>query len=84
MKKIIFSDHAIEQMVERGASKDEVGVCILKGEKVPAKSGRHAYRMNFQYDNRWSGKYYATKQIMPIVKEEDNEIIIITVYTFYF
>ncbi|TET08854.1 DUF4258 domain-containing protein [Candidatus Aerophobetes bacterium] len=84
MQTLTYSNHALGQMKERGASKHEVEQAILKGEKVPAKKGRHAYRLNFQYNNRWAGKYYSMKQVMPIVKEEENKFVIVTVYVFYF
>jgi len=50
MKKITCSHHAIEQMEERGATKNEVETAIAKGERVPAKRGRIAFRFNFQYN----------------------------------
>lgn len=83
MKHIIFSDHALKQMIERGASKEEVINAIRSGERLPAKHGRVAYRHNFQYNKKWGNRFYYVKQIMPIVKEEKS-IIVITVYTFYF
>ena len=84
MQQITFSRHALLQMVERGAEQWEVEQSILKGEKVPAKKGRHAFRFNFQYDRLWGSKWYHIKQVMPVVKEEANEWVIITVYVFYF
>lgn len=41
-------------------------------------------RYNFVFDRRWQRKYYPIKQVAPVIKEEDDEIIVITVYTFYF
>ncbi len=29
-------------------------------------------------------KHYAIKQVAPVIKDEGDEIIVITVYTFYF
>jgi hypothetical protein len=84
MKPIRFSQHAREQMLERGASEDEVSETIRTGEEVPAKHGRRGYRKNFQYDHIWSGRTYAIKQVLPIVAEEADELVVITVYTFYF
>jgi len=83
MKGIIFPEHAIKQMVERGASKEEVIQTIRNGERLPAKRGRIAYRHNFQYNSKWGNKFYHIKQVMPIIKEEKS-IIVVTVYTFYF
>lgn len=84
MRKPIYSRHALLQMSERGTTREEVAEAISKGEKVPAKKGRHAYRLNFQYDKLWGEKRYHMKQVMPVVKEEGKEISVITVYVFYF
>ena len=84
MEQIVFSAHAKSQMIERGASKEEVIETIYDGESVPAKHGRIGYRKNFQYNNKWGEKFYHIKQVMPIVKKEHNKIVVITVYTFYF
>lgn len=35
------------------------------------------------YDRQWQRKPYPIKQVAPVIKEEANEIIVITVYTFY-
>jgi hypothetical protein len=45
---------------------------------------RLLYRANFQYNKYWQGKFYRIKQVAPVVKEEAYEIVVITVYTFYF
>ncbi len=82
--QIIFSDHSQQQMIERGASKEEVIEAISNKEAVPAKHGRISYRKNFQYNDKWGGKFYRVKQVMPVVKKETNRIVVITVYTFYF
>jgi hypothetical protein len=84
MKSIEFSQHAREQMVERGASEDEVIETIRTGERVPAKRGRQGYRTNFQYNRRWGGRIYAIKQVLAIVAEEPDALVVVTVYTFYF
>lgn len=81
---IKYSNHALVQMAERGAAKNEVEEAILKGERAPAKKGRHSYRLNFQYNKLWGDKRYPIKQVMPIVKEETDRTVVVTVYTFYF
>ncbi len=50
MKPIVFSKHAQEQMIERGAAEDEVIEAIRTGEEVPAKGSRQGFRKNFQYN----------------------------------
>jgi hypothetical protein len=36
------------------------------------------------FGSRVEGKSYAIKQVAPVVVEEQNEIVVVTVYTFYF
>jgi hypothetical protein len=38
----------------------------------------------FDYNSEWNQKWYATKQVRPIFVEEDREIVVITVYTYYY
>ncbi len=74
----------MDQLVDRGTSEDEIKIVIKDGEEVPAKKGRNAYRKNFPFESYWKGKYYSTKQVIPIVKEELDRIVVITVYVYYF
>ncbi len=57
---------------------------ISFGESAPAKRGRQAYRRNFQYNRSWGGQRYAIKQVLAIVAEETDNLVVVTVYTFYF
>jgi hypothetical protein len=84
VKRVDFSRHALEQMEERGASKDEVRRAIWEGEKVPAKKGRTAFRINLQHDAAWCGKKYRMKQVLAVAAEEAGKFIVVTVYVFYF
>jgi len=84
VKPIIFSKHALEQMPDRGANTEEVEAAIRTGEPVPAKGKRLAFRKNFPFHKEWKGRYYQVKQVMPIVTEESDKIIVVTVYAFYF
>ena len=84
MKPIRFSKHAEEQARERGATIVEVTEAIRKGTREPAKHGRELCRFNFTYGRKWQGESYAIKQVAPVIMEKTNEIVVITVYTFYF
>jgi hypothetical protein len=84
VKEIIFSQHVKDQMVDRGTSEDEIRIAIRDGEKISAKRGREAYLKNFPFESYWKEKYYTTKQVVPIVMEETNEIVVVTVYVYYF
>lgn len=83
MKKIIFSEHSLLQCEERGATKEEVTKAIREGTREKAKKNRWMCKMNFQYNDKWGDKQYTIKQVAPIVKE-NHDLIVITVYTFYF
>jgi hypothetical protein len=39
---------------------------------------------SFSYDKEWNGKFHATKQVRPVFVEEATEIVVVTVYTYYF
>ena len=84
MENIVFSQHALDQMVKRGATRMEVETAIREGEVTPVKKGRMAFRKNFPFRSEWKGKYYEMKQVMAIVVKEEEQFVFITVYTFYF
>ncbi len=46
--------------------------------------GRTGFRKEFQFDSLWGGRHYATKQVLAIVVEGTAELVVVTVYTFYF
>ena len=81
---IAFSQHALDHMPARGTTRDEVEETVRSDERLAAKRGRHAYRKNFPYRSEWKGRYYETKQVMPIVVVEGETTIVVTVYVFYF
>ncbi len=83
MKRIRFTKHASEQARERGADEAEVREAITKGSREQAKHGREMCRYSFAYGQPWQGKVYPIKQVAPVIKEEAEEIVVITVYTFY-
>jgi len=84
MKPIRLTKHAIEQCEERGATEDEVREAIRIGIVEPAEKDRLLARLNFQFSNFWNGNFYPIKQVAPVFVEEEKEIVVITVYTFYF
>ena len=84
MKRIVFSAHARAQLDLRGATEAEARMAIQEGERLPAKRGRTAFRKNVPFRSEWKGSYYETKQIMPVAVEENDTIIVVTVYVFYF
>ncbi|MBU0700050.1 MAG: DUF4258 domain-containing protein [Actinobacteria bacterium] len=82
-KPIKFSQHAIDNIIYRGASNEEVELAIRTGEYLSAKKGRLSFRKNFNYNAMWKGKYYQAKQVMPVVAEEPDKFVVVTVYVFF-
>lgn len=58
-------------------------MAIRTGECFPAKKGRLSFRKNFSYNAMWKGNFYQVKQVMPIVVEEPDRFVVVTVYVFY-
>jgi hypothetical protein len=84
MKPIRLTKHAFEQCQERGTNEQEVRMAVEQGGREPVKKGREMCRFNFSFNSTWQGKFYAIKQVAPVIVDEPDEIVVITVYTFYF
>jgi hypothetical protein len=39
---------------------------------------------DFAYGQDWNGRFYTTKQVRPILVDEAHEIVVVTVYVYYF
>ena len=83
-KPIRISGHAREMMPRRGASESEIANSIRSCEWQPAESGRLECKKNFPFGQTWNGKVYGTKQVRPIFVNETDEIVVITVYVYFF
>ena len=84
MKPIRLSDHALRYASKRGFTLDEVEDAIRTASWGPAELGRLECRKDFAYGKEWNDKSYATKQVRPVFVEEATEIVVVTVYTYYF
>ncbi len=83
-QRVVFSDHALQKMEQRGVTEREVLEAVQRGERMPAKKGRLSFRLNFDFNNYWGGKHCPVKQVVPVAVEENGEIVVVTVYAFYF
>ena len=79
-----ISPHARQQMQERGVERAEVIAAIREGQVEPARKSRVMYRKNFQFDDVWRGRRYRIKQVAPVVAEQSDRLVVVTVYAFYF
>jgi hypothetical protein len=84
IKPIRLSGHARQQLGFRGASEQEVIEAIRTTDWQPAELSRLECRKDLDFNQYWNNKYYSTKQIRPIFVEELDEIVVITVYVYYF
>lgn len=83
-KSIRFSGHSYRRMLGRGAVEDEVIETIRTARWAQAERGRQECGKDFAYGREWNGKVYATKRVRPIFVEEQHEILVVTVYVYYF
>jgi hypothetical protein len=84
MKPVRLSAHAANYFTRRGFSSVEVEEAIRTSPWQPAELGRIECRKDFPLNREWNGKVYATKQVRPVFVEEATEIIVVTVFTYYF
>jgi hypothetical protein len=84
MKPLRLSNHALRYMSKRGFTVAEVEEAIRTIPWDAAELGRLDCRKDFPYSREWNGKVYATKQVRPVFVEGAAEIVVVTVYTYYF
>ena len=84
MKPIRLSRHAQAYFAMRGFTVEEVEEVIRTTEWQLNERGRFEGRKDFIYGEQWHGRQYKFKQVRPIFVEESDEIVVITVYTYYF
>jgi len=84
VKPIRLSRHAQQQVFFRGTTEDEVIECIETSQWQPTELGRLECRKNFLFEKEWNKRYYKYKQVRPIFVDEENEIVVVTVYTYFF
>ena len=84
MKPIRLSKHALGYTASRGFTPAEVEDAIRTRPWGAAELERSDCRKDFPFGKQWNGKIYATRQVRPVFVEEAGEIVVITVYTYYF
>lgn len=83
-KPVRLSEHAKERLWYRGAAAEEVIECIKTTKWQPAKRNRLQCSKDIAFNGIWNGRNYKTKQVNPVFVEEETEIIVITIYVYYF
>lgn len=83
-KPIIFTNHSRDRLLYRGTTESDVVRAIREGNREPAQRSLWQYRLNLEFQKEWAGNWYAVQQVAPVVAEEPNRFVVITVYTLYF
>ena len=84
MKPVRLSGHARDSTHYRSASQAEVIEAIRSAVWTLAEGGRLECRKEFAYQAVWNGRFYDTKQVRPVFVEEPGEIVVVTVYVYYY
>ena len=84
LKPIRLSGHARKQLQFLGATEQEVIEAIRTEQWGPAELGRLDCRKNYSFNAEWNGHYYGMRQVRPIFVDEQEEIVVVTVYVYYF
>jgi len=83
MKTVRLSAHATLQLPFRGVDAEEVVDAIQTAAWLPAERGRLECRKTYPFGREWNGRLYASKQVRPIFVDEEAEIVVVTVYTYF-
>ena len=84
MKPIRLTKHALGYTASRGFTVAEVEEAIRSSPWGEAELGRLGCRKDYPFGRNWNRKAYATKQVRPVFVDEAEEIVVITVYKYYF
>jgi hypothetical protein len=57
---------------------------IRISQRESAQRGLCLFRMNVEFKHEWDGRYYGVQQVAPVVAEEEERFVVVTVYTFFF
>jgi hypothetical protein len=83
MKPVRFWAHALSYIVRRGFTIAEVEEAIRGSRWETAELGRLECPKTFVFNQKWNETLYTTKEVRPILVEEADEIVVVTVYTYY-
>ena len=83
-KPVVLSAHAMDQCRYRGAHIEEVSKAIRTADWKPAELGRWECHLDCPFQQIWNGVWYQTKRIRPVFAEERHQLVVVTVYVYYF
>ena len=86
MKPVRLSAHALSYTQKRGFTHGEVEEAIATMPWKAAEQGADRFECSkeFAFNQYWNRKFYSTKQVRPILVDDPLEIVVVTVYTYYY
>ena len=86
MKSIRLSAYALSYIVKRGIAVAEVEETIATMPWKAAEQGmnRPECSKEFPFNQYWNRRLYSIKQVRPIFVDDPLEILVVTVYTYYY
>lgn len=81
-KPIRFTHHARLRLA-RGTTPEEVIRAIREAPWKPAPQGRWECLLEVLFQGEWNGKRYNGKQVRPVFVEEEDSVVVITVYVYF-
>jgi hypothetical protein len=76
--------HALGYMERRGFVGEDVEKAIRTCPWEKAERDRRECRLEISFYENWNGHKYAFRPMRPIFVEEQSEIVVITVYVYYY
>lgn len=83
-KPVRLSAHARGYFMRRGFTEAEAIRTIRSQPWSPARDNQFEAAMDLSFNAEWNGRYYATKRVRPVFVETPDEIVVVTVYTYFF
>lgn len=83
-KPIRLSAHAKVRCSLRGTTEKEITETIKTSKWRESELNKLECHKDFVFNKTWNNKFYKTKQVKPIFVKEEKEIVVITVYVYYF
>ena len=83
-KPIRLTEHAKNYQKLRGFTPKEIETAVRTGSWAKSGGGRWETSKEFPFEAEWNGRVFPIKKVQPIFVEEAGEIVVITVYVYYY
>jgi len=81
--RIFISQHTKERALERGTNNKEILEVLSSGFSILAKYGRKGKAKVYDFGRTRLNRFYEQKRVEVFYTDEEDDIIVSTVYVFY-